>query len=83
MKGKKIVTKTKSPIPAQIRAARERMGLTHAQAAALIGYRARSWYHWEQGTRTMRPVVWRSFLSAIDAAEKLPAKSKRGAGNDR
>ena len=42
------------PVPSEIRAWRESVGLTQAQAAALIGYTARAWENWEQGVRPMR-----------------------------
>jgi DNA-binding transcriptional regulator YiaG len=51
--------------PDQIRAARERAGLTQAQAAALIGYTRRAWQEWEAGTRGMRRALFDLFLQRI------------------
>ncbi len=45
------------PTPTEIKAWRVSAGITQAQAAALIGYTARSWENWEQGARPMRPVL--------------------------
>ena len=50
------------PTPAQIRAARERAGLTQTQAAARVYAKLRSWQDWEAGKRRMHPAFWRLFL---------------------
>jgi len=46
------------PTPTEIKAWRESVRLTQAQAAALIGYSVQAWEHWEQGRRPMRPVLF-------------------------
>lgn len=51
----------RSPIPAEIRAAREAAGLTQTQAAALIYCKLRSWQDWEAGKRRMHPAMWELF----------------------
>lgn len=50
-----------SPAPAEVRAARARLGLTQTQAAAIIGYSKRGWQDIEGGTRAMRPAAWELF----------------------
>lgn len=46
------------PLGSEIKSWRESVGLTQAQAGALIGYTARAWENWEQGIRPMRPVLF-------------------------
>ena len=56
------MTAAKSPLPAQIRRAREAAGLTQTQAAALIYCTLRGWQDWEAGARRMHPAffeLWR------------------------
>lgn len=48
--------------PEQIRAAREKAGLTQHEAAALIGYTYRAWQSWEAGERGMRRALYEMFL---------------------
>lgn len=48
----------RNPTPAEIRAARERTGLTQAQAADLLHVDLRSWQKWEGGERSMHPAFW-------------------------
>ena len=47
-----------NPDPDDIRAARERAGLTQTQAAALIYCTLRGWQDWEAGARRMHPAFW-------------------------
>lgn len=47
-----------NPRPEQIRAARERAGLTQTDAAALIHCTLSGWQRWEQGERSMHPAFW-------------------------
>lgn len=47
-----------SPRPAELRAWRQRHGLTQRAAAALIGAALRTWEDWEAGRRTMPPAKW-------------------------
>lgn len=46
------------PRPAEIRSARERAGLTQAQAAALVYCTWQGWAKWEAGDRLMHPAMW-------------------------
>lgn len=55
-----------NPTPAEIRALRERLGLTQAQAAALLYSNARTWENWEAPlespeNRRMHPAMWELF----------------------
>jgi putative transcriptional regulator len=47
------------PTPAEIRASRERAGLTQTQAGAVIGAALRTWQDWESGARNMPAAKWR------------------------
>ena len=54
------------PPPIEIKAARERAGLTLPQAAALAGSpNGRAWLHYESGTRQMGVDRWALFLLAL------------------
>jgi DNA-binding transcriptional regulator YiaG len=63
--------------PAEIKATRERLGLSHAQAARLVGVLPRSWKRWEtastQSARDMPIPVQRllRLAEAIPDARKL------------
>lgn len=46
----------------EIKAARERAGLTQRDAAAKIGYTMRAWQDWEAGKRGMRRALLELFL---------------------
>jgi DNA-binding transcriptional regulator YiaG len=54
--------KPKAPNPDQIKAAREKSGLTQTDAAALIGYTKRAWQDWEAGKRGMRRLLFDLFV---------------------
>jgi DNA-binding transcriptional regulator YiaG len=60
----------KAPSPEEIKAARQKAGLTQSDAAALIGYTTRAWQDWEAGKRGMRRVLF-SLFNDIVAARKL------------
>jgi DNA-binding transcriptional regulator YiaG len=54
------------PTPDEVRAARERAGLTQTQAAALVHTSLRAWQQWEaeagtEGHRAMHPAFWELF----------------------
>lgn len=51
----------RNPTPDEIRAARERAGLTQTEAARLIHCGLRSWQQWELGERRMHPAMWELF----------------------
>lgn len=54
-----------SPNAQEIKAARERAGLTQTEAAALIYKSLRAWQQWEKedghGARAMDPAFWELF----------------------
>ncbi len=66
--------------PAEVRSARESLGLTQGQAARLIGVDARTWRYWEGGGRTIPVPVCRllalckrpGVIAALDAMAKHP-----------
>jgi len=66
------MTKRKGQVPTkeEILAARERAGLTRAEAAKLIYMTSeRAWQKWEYGERRMHPALWEFF--------KLKVKERR------
>lgn len=50
-----------NPTPEMLRAARQQLGLTEAEAAAVVYRRAQAWQDWESGTRRMGPGDWTLF----------------------
>lgn len=46
------------PSPADIRATRISLGLTQAQAGAMVGVTDRAWRAWEAGFRVMPGAKW-------------------------
>lgn len=46
------------PTPDELRAFRERHGLTQNQAAKLVYRVSTAWYAWEAGTYKMDPALW-------------------------
>lgn len=62
------VSQSRKPSPREIRAARDRAGLTQTQAGALVHTTCRTWQQWEAepGTkdhRAMHPAFWELFQS--------------------
>lgn len=56
----------KSPLPAEVRAAREKAGLTQTESAELVHGTLRAWQGWEAPTgqpaaRKMHPGLWELF----------------------
>ena len=51
-----------NPTPAEISAARENLGLTQQEAAALLHISLRAWQRYEAGERRMHPALWELFL---------------------
>ena len=49
------------PSPADIRQSRRALGLTQAQAGALVGVTDRAWRYWERGERVMPKGMWELF----------------------
>lgn len=57
-----------NPTPAEVRAAREKAGLTQTDAAAVIYGTLRAWQNWENETdpaeqRRMHPAIFELFLA--------------------
>jgi putative transcriptional regulator len=52
-----------NPTPEQVREARNMLGLTQTEAAALIYCTLRGWQGWEDGSRRMHPAFWELFVS--------------------
>ena len=48
----------RSPVPAELVAARESVGLSQTAAAELILHTLRGWQEWEAGNRRMHPAFW-------------------------
>ncbi len=61
-RSKNPLTPGRDPLPSDIRAARERAGLTQTEAADLIHATMRSWQDWEAGVAKMRPYAFGYFL---------------------
>lgn len=64
------VSPSRKPSPREIRAARDRAGLTQTEAGALVHTTCRTWQQWEAepGTknhRAMHPAFWELFQSKI------------------
>ena len=51
--------------PEEIRAVRLKAGLTQEMAAALIGYKRRTWQEWEYGNSKMRRLLFQAFMEKI------------------
>ncbi len=54
-----------TPIPSEIRAAREAAGLTQTQAGALCHRSLRAWQDAEAGTRNLDAAAWELFLLRV------------------
>lgn len=48
----------RAPRPAEIRALRDRLGLSQAQAAELVHSPVKSFQNWEQGRTPMHPAIF-------------------------
>ena len=71
-----------NPSPTEIKAWRLSVGLTQAQAAALIGYTARAWENWEQGVRPMRPILFDLARRSVQRSDaRAFDTSARGSGS--
>ncbi len=69
---------TAEPTPAEIRAARERAGLSTAKAAELAGYGAQPrWAEIEAGRKAMDPSRWELFLLRTDQHPTLRLVKRR------
>lgn len=47
-----------NPTPEEIKASREEMGMTQAEAAEVVLASLRGWQKWEQAERRMHPGLW-------------------------
>lgn len=60
-----------TPLPAQIKERRERLGLTQAEAGATIYASWRTFQDWERGERRMSPASWELFcIKTADMARR-------------
>ena len=53
-----------TPTPLEVRAARDRAGLTQAEAARMVYSSRRQWQRWEAGVHMMHPAKYRMFVEA-------------------
>lgn len=60
-RSRRVKSPAANPRPADIRATRERLGLTVAQASAIVFATPRAWSAWEYGERPMHASMWRDF----------------------
>lgn len=60
------------PRPDVIRALRDSIGLTQAQAASLVYCTERGWQDWEGEKRRMHPAIWHLFRIKIDLLKERP-----------
>ena len=56
-----MIPRMNPPTPAEIRKAREDVGLTQTQAAERVWMSLRAWQDWEAGKRAMLPIVFWAF----------------------
>jgi len=59
-----------NPIPAEIRQAREKAGLTQPAAADLLHVTPRAWKMWEAGDRKMHPAFWELLTIKLKRVKK-------------
>lgn len=59
------------PLPEQIKAARLRLGLTQAEAAAVCGVSPRAYWQWEAGKSTLE-VTLEGALVRLRSSKKRP-----------
>ena len=57
---------TSHPTPEQVRAARDKAGLSSAQAGALVHTTARVFQQWAAGDRKMHPAMWQLFQLKLE-----------------
>jgi putative transcriptional regulator len=63
------MSEASTPTPAELRAAREALGLSQREAGELIHAGMRTWQSWEYGKRTMPVAKW--WLWQIEARSVL------------
>jgi len=69
-----------SDLPDQLKAARLRLGLTQAEAAAVCGVSARAYWQWEAGKSTL-DVTLEGALERLRTAKKRPTRKGQNAGH--
>lgn len=73
----------RNPRPAQIRAVREKAGLSQTAAADLISSNMRTWQDWEAGVASMHPAFWELFRLKVQArAARAELAAARASGDD-
>lgn len=65
----------KSPSPDEVKAARQRAGLTQAAAAALIYCGWRAWQEWEAGNRRMHPAYWELWALKVNSTAEVSSSA--------
>jgi putative transcriptional regulator len=58
----------RNPKPEDVKAARDRAGLTQTEAAEIVHTQLRAWQQWEAGDRSMHPAFWELFQIKAKAA---------------
>lgn len=54
-----------NPTPEEIRALREKAGVSQVQAARLVHRSERNWQQWELGERRMDAAIWALFRASV------------------
>lgn len=54
-------SKGRNPSPAEIKGARESLGISQTQAGAIVYVTLRAWQRWESGEAPMHPAFWELF----------------------
>lgn len=62
------------PVPAEVLQARQALGLTQAEAAALLGVDRVTWARYEAGGRAMSAVEWKYFKH-VAGVERIPFRA--------
>lgn len=63
-----------NPTPAEIRAAREAIGITQTDAGLMVRASLRTWQQWEAGDRRMHPGLWELFLTKSGVLKSEPSE---------
>lgn len=64
-----------NPAPAEIRSARESVGLSQTDAGDLVHTTCRVWQQWEAGDRRMHPAFWELFRIKVGVEEKISSET--------
>ena len=70
-----------SDLPDQLKAARLRLGLTQAEAAAVCGVSARAYWQWEAGKSTLDVTLEGALERLRTAKKRPPRKGQNGAAH--